>query len=508
MSLIFRVGRSYFWSQFGRVVEAALLFCVSLLLARTLGPASYGVYALGLSLIGICSFLASMGIAQETMGRFIPQASDDDPRGSAGCLLRRLVAVRLSAIAILGATFCLLRGSLARTFPLSWLTGYMILVLALFAFRSISDLLMYFFASLFELRIVALVKFLVPCADLVILFVGLRHGFISVAFAFGALVAGQLLGLVIFLRSARNYLQPSAAATPSPEVTIRRVLAFSMFAWLSNIFIFVLSDGSDVLLIGWLMKDSTEVGYYSVGSSMVFRAVALLLAWLPLLSMPTLSSAYLQKGMQGLAQAAEAMWKLIAVSLIPPLILLFRFSHEVVTLFYSQKYLPSIPVLQILAALLATTALFGHGLQCGILYTLDHEKIACAVFAGAAIFNMILGIILIKSFGILGAACATGLSFVLFAILSAVVGRAFSPVRCPIGFILHVSLASLVASVGTLWLHPTSLVLLVGACALWVCVFLLCLMLTKPISLQDSVSLRRINLHLGQAAERFFAQAG
>jgi O-antigen/teichoic acid export membrane protein len=507
MNLVSRAARSYLWSQAGRVAEATLLFCVSLILARALGPKSYGLYALGLSLIGICSFVASMGIAQETMGRFIPQTSADVRGGSAGRILRTLIVIRLAAIVVLAGAFYQLRGSLAKSFHLSLPNGYVVLVLTLFAFRSISDILTYFFASLLQLRIVVIAKFIVPFAALAILFVGLQHGFNSVVFAFGALVVGQMLGLGVLATWARGYLHPSDTTEPNPEITIRRVLAFSMFAWISNIFIYILSDGSDVLLIGWLIKDSSAMGYYSVGSSLVFRSVSLLLAWLPLLSIPTLSSAYFEKGMQGLAQAAGIMWKLIAASLIPSLILLLRFSREVVTLFYSQKYLPSVPILQILAVLLATSALFGHGLQCGILYTLDREKISCAVFAAAAMFNVVLGVILIKIFGIHGAAYATGLSFVLFAILSAGVGRAFSPVRAPVTFIFDMVLASVIASVATLWLRPNSFVYLVGASALWVGVFLFCLWLVKPLSLGDSNTLRRINLYLGLAAERFFAQA-
>ncbi len=316
-----------------------------------------------------------------------------------------------------------------------------------------------------------------------------------------------MAALVIFGLAVRKGWPAPQETFDAPRGSLRRVLAFGVFAWLAGFFIFVLGDSSDVALIGWLVKDTRAVGLYAVGSSGVFRGLNLLLAWLPLIGMSTAANAYLEGGKEQLAEAAEGVWKLIAISVVPAMFLLFRFAEPFLTLLYSEEYRAAVPVLRVLAALFAASAILGHGLHAGILYLLDRERTACAIFAAAAAGNIALAVILIHAFGIVGAAWATGLSFVFFAVLCLVLGQPACAVRWPRGFIARVVLASALACFATRWLRVDSLAALGVAAGVWVLVLLLVLSLTRPLSSRDSRSLRQINSGLGYVAERFFARS-
>lgn len=316
-----------------------------------------------------------------------------------------------------------------------------------------------------------------------------------------------MAALVIFGLAVRKGWPAPQETFDAPRGSLRRVLAFGVFAWLAGFFIFVLGDSSDVALIGWLVKDTRAVGLYAVGSSAIFRGLNLLLAWLPLIGMSTAANAYLEGGKERLAEAAEGVWKLIAISVVPAMFLLFRFAEPFLTLLYSEEYRAAVPVLRVLAALFAASAILGHGLHAGILYLLDRERTACAIFAAAAAGNIALAVILIHAFGIVGAAWATGLSFVFFAVLCLVLGQPACAVRWPRGFIARVVLASALACFATRWLRVDSLAALGVAAGVWVLVLLLVLSLTRPLSSRDSRSLRQINSGLGYVAERFFARS-
>ncbi len=509
MNLLVHVAKGYFWSQFGRLGEVGLFFLLSLVLAREMGPSAYGIFALGLSLTVFFGALAAMGIGQEALGKFVPEAAAGRYPGGVARLVGQLLGIRVMAVVTLSGLVLLAGGWLERGLGVAGFRSNLNFILLVFSLRSLCELFACAFSGLLELRVVAASRAVVPLVALAwVAGHRLEGERVAVNDAFGALALGQLVALLLFILAARKSVPAHVNHPDGQSSGLRRVLSFGLFVWLSAFFIFVLGDSSDVALIGWLIKDARATGYYAVGSSVVYRGVTLLLAWLPLIGTSTACNAYLEGGKERLSETAEAVWKLIAISLIPPMFLLFQFSDAFVTLLYSEQYRAAVPVLRILAALFAVSAILGHGLQAGILYILDRERSACAIFGAAAFCNLFLGIFLIKKFGITGAAWATGLSFVFFSGLCSVVGATVNPVPWPWRFSLKVLSASGVAVLSTLWLTPRGTVGSLGAaCAMWGLIFVLTFALTKPLSTRDSNSLRLVSPQLGYVLERFFVRA-
>ncbi len=508
MSLLQRASRGYLWSQVGRFVEVVCLFALSVILARHMSLVEYGVFALGLSLVTFCGFLTAMGVGQEALSKFVPEAAEGLYSGGVRRLVGQLLGVRVAAVAALSGVVMLAGGRIDRFLGVPGLRQCLGWILLLFALRSICELFSHVFSGLLELRVVAAGRAIVPLAALALVAGSLWQGRkLSSADAFLALAVGQFIGLLIFVRSARKGWPVAPGSSAAGGIHLRRVLSFGLYAWLAGFFVYVLGDSSDVILISWLSKDAKAVGLYAVGSSAVFRVLSLSLAWVPLIAMPTQCLAYLDGGKQHLAEAAEAVWKLIVISLVPAMFLLSEFSLPIVTLIYSKEYQAAAPVLRVLAVLLAMSAVLGNGVHAGILYLLNQEKKACAIFAGAAAFNVALAILLIRALGIIGAAWATGLSFVFFSALCAFFGNAVCPVRWPRAFVSRVVLASALSCLATSWLKVNSLQALAMAGAAWGLIFWLGLALIKPLSAKDSSSLRRINAGLAYVAERFFVRS-
>jgi diguanylate cyclase (GGDEF)-like protein len=243
MSLGARVGRAILWGQAGRLAEAIFFSGFSLILARALGPASYGLYALGMSLAGICAFLALLGIGPETLGRFLPELVSSGGPGRAGELLLKLLAIRGAAILALGAMVIVLHRAIGERLHIPLFIGAAVLVLLMFAARSILDLLTYFSSGLLDLRRVAAAKLATSCtAPSLFLIFWFRHAPTANA-AWLAIAGGSLSGILVL---GLPFLRDPASSSSESALPLRRILAFGMFAWATNFFVFILGDNTDM----------------------------------------------------------------------------------------------------------------------------------------------------------------------------------------------------------------------------------------------------------------------
>jgi O-antigen/teichoic acid export membrane protein len=501
VSLAARIGSAIFWGQAGRLAEAAAFFLFSLVLARVLGPASYGLYALGASLAGLCGFLTLLGLGQETLGRFLPEIARGGRPDRVRRLLGNLLMIRMAAILLLAAVVASFRREIAGRIHFSSAVAPIALVLFLFAARSVSDLLTYFRSGLLDLRRVACAKVVAALVAplLFLLFVAAHRA--STDAAWLATAAGSVAGILILAIPFLAACPRTGVADPIP---LGRILAFGIFTWATNFFVYVLSDNTDVLLLGWLLADRAAIGCYAVGAKIVFSLTWLLVGWAPLVSVATFSEAWQHGGIQRLAALVEAQWKLTVLCVLPPLLLLVRYAREVVIIFYSPAYAQSAGVARILGGLMICAVVCGFSLPAGVLWALSRERVACLAVAGAAVFNVVAEIAFVRRIGIDGAAWATGLSFVLLAIVCAVASRALVPWRFPARFIAKVTASAVLGMASTLWLNPDSLLTFGRGCALYGAVFFGCLVLLKPLSDRDSAGLHRVNERLGAWAAKLF----
>lgn len=503
MSLAARIARAIFWGQAARVVEAAVFSLFYLWLARALGPAGYGVFALGMSLAGACAFFALAGLGPETLGRFVPEVAAGGQHGRARRLLGDLLAVRALAILTVGGVVYMFRRPLTEKFHLSFLSASFGLLLLLFASRSIFDLLAYFSSGLLDLKRVAAAKSTAAVAAPGLFLAFSLRGVRAASSAWLAVAVGLLAG--IFVVAAPFLCSGERLPAREPRaVSVRQILAFGMFAWATNLFLYILGDNTDVLLLGWLLPDRDAVGCYAAGAKIVFSLTSVALGWVALSNVASLSEAWQRGGMIRLASVAEAQWKLAALCLLAPLLFLVRYAREIVAIFYSSAYAPSVPVVEILGGLMACAVICGFSLQGGILYALDRERIACAVIGSAAAFNLVSEIFLVRRMGMEGAAWATGLSFVLLAVLCTAAAALCAPVHIPARFIGRVAAAAALGIGSTFWLHPGSLATLAFAGFSCAAVFFGCLAIFKPLTGSDSARLHRVNPTLGAWAERWF----
>lgn len=504
MSLAARIGRAILWGQAGRVTEVMVFLVFSLLLARVLGPASYGLYALGMGVAGICAFIAYLGLGPETLGRFLPELRAKGQLAGSRNLLLGIAGVRFGAVIALCGVAVAFRKEWTAWIHFPAAPAFIALVLLLFAARSVKDLFTCFSSGMLELRRVAIANLvaapMAPC--LFVVFVLAHRANAQTAWAS---MIGSALCSVLILATPIFQIDSKVVADSAP--LLGRILRFGLFAWAANFFVYILGDNTDALLLSWLRQSRAAIGYYAVGAKIVFSITGLLLGWVSLASVATFSEAQHAGGTERLARMAEAQWKLSALCLIAPLVFLFRYARPIVTALYSAAYAPSAAIIQILSGFAICAALFGSAVQGGVLYTLNHERVACAAVGGAAVFNVASEVFLVRRLGIEGGAIATGLSALLLAVTCAVLGCMYAPARFPLVFLLKISAAALFALAPTVWLRPASLIELGASCAVYSAAFVAALAVLKPLTGQDSRALQSFHGRVGDWAERLFAPA-
>ena len=152
-----------------------------------------------------------------------------------------------------------------------------------------------------------------------------------------------------------------------------------------------------------LMTEEKVVGFYSAAYKLFEVAVVLPHSFM-LVLFPTLVEEYHSNRSQfkNRFKKALAMCSMIGGSIT---LVLWGFSHGIITLIYGDKFLPSINVLDILSW--AILLFFVNFLLSNILITSGREMINAWNLIGATVLNILLNLVWIPRYGATGAAWAT-----------------------------------------------------------------------------------------------------
>lgn len=256
----------------------------------------------------------------------------------------------------------------------------------------------------------------------------------SVALALGLLLAwlglgaysplwGLLLGVslapLIFGRSVWQGIKP---IRPNPE-KIKTLLAYGM-PLAANFALTWVVVSSDRFLLGWLL-DVGSAGQYAVGYDLAQHSIGVLLMIVNLAAYPLAIHAFERDGEEaarnqlrenGAVILSLAFTASAGVAVLAPLLGGLLLGAE-----YRDTAVELLPWVALAAALSGIKAYYFD-----IAFHLGNATIKLVwISVGAAFVNIILNLICIPTYGILGAAYATVLAYLVGAVASAWVGRHF-----------------------------------------------------------------------------------
>jgi O-antigen/teichoic acid export membrane protein len=465
-----RISSGFRATLVARVVHIASNAVLMILLTRfLLQPSEYGLLFLALSVVGVARLFSDLGLAKSA-ARYLTEYKESDP-GQIPHILRFALRYRLLFIGVVGSALALLNEPLAAALGEPGLAPLLLVGAAYLCFHSLSVFNSLLFQGFNRVTWSALIQIVNNVNRIVfaVLFV-----FVLGLGALGALVGyvvGAAIGMVVgFVILYRQFYNTETAADDPDDGLSGRILRYSAPLTLTR-GASVINGKIDTILIGVFLTPAA-VGFYTLAkqitSSLLVPAGSLGF---------TISPAYgEQKANERLRRASRMYRTTLQYTLLlylPAAVGLVLVAEPTVRIVFGEAYLDAVPVIQVLAVYVVVRAI--NEITTQALDFLGRARIRAAAKGTTAVANLGLNVLLIPTYGVVGAAAATVLTFTIYTLVNVYVMHtevtvAVGPLLRPVALILAIS-AGMGGAVFALAPHISNVVSLLGVVLLGVAVW-------------------------------------
>lgn len=392
----------------GLVLELAISFLAKVFIARALGRVDYGIVTIGITVMSSVSTLTMLGL-NSALGRYIPRFEQPSFRRSILYSVFQIVVPVSVAAGLLVAVFANVVATAifgnADTTPVIRIFALIIPFSALIT-TTIGALQGY------ELTLpkVAIQNILLPVARFAFIVVALVLGLGSLGIAGAYAVAYVLaatLGIYYLYRHTSLFDRHVSVTTKR-----RELLTFSLPLMFSSAMFLVLSD-IDTFMLGYFATPG-DIGVYRTVYPLA-KLLVLFLTSFNFVFVPIMSRHHSEEEYDEMRRIYQIVSKWIFIGVLPIFLLYVAFPKIIINLTFGPQFTAGSSALGVLAVgfFIHTTA----GLNINTLMAIGHTRIIMVGNALTAASNLLLNLALIPRYGILGAAAATTLSYLLMNLL-------------------------------------------------------------------------------------------
>lgn len=410
----------------GTIIGMGLTFTERVLVARFFTQAEYGIYSLGLAILGIFVMISLLGL-QEGVTRQIAYYMGKNEKS-------RVKEVIFSSFQIVFITSVIL--SLILFFVSDHLSikfshnPTLSIALKIFAFAipfvSVTRLFVSIFRGFNRVKervyfenILQNTLFLL----FLLLVILLNLSFIYTIYAF---VASRMVTCITcVLYAIKRTSLPTIEVKKSTTNSVKKeLLSFSIPLLITTMLIQIM-DWTDTLMLGYF-KSLDIVGIYN-GALPLARLIFIIFNSMAFICVPIVSQLYSQSLFKDIKRIYEVSTKWIFVFSTPIFLVLFLFPNIVLGSIFGEEYISASPALQILAMAIMFHA--SLGLNGEILMVMGKTKQIMYASLIGALSNIILNIILIPPLGSVGAATASAMSYIAMNIYNSIKLYKFSKIH-------------------------------------------------------------------------------
>jgi len=409
-----------------RVLGVACSYAFSLAVARMYGASVLGLFSLAVTVGSVFSLLGLFG-TNTAIIRFVAAGGIRENRADILRLQRRTAVLVAAVSAVAGGILFFMSPYLAAgvfgkprlriAFQVTACAVPFASVMALNAgslqgLKRIRDALI--FRTVFPPAVSGVCLALLTCAVA-------RDYMVPVYANALSLGAGAVVSWVMWQRgAARAASRPASQETLRPAAGASRVgdlvrAAIPMF--LTSGMFFVM-DWTDILMLGAYVGER-DIGVYRVASKLALLTSFNLVA-VNSIATPKFAELFWAGEKDRLRSLAQFSAKMLFFSSVPVCAGLIVFAGPAMGVFGSE-FVRGVQLLIILAAGQLVNAMAGS--TGPLLNMTGHQKVFRNIICSAALLNIVLNFILIRRYGVLGAASATAASVILLNIASSVVIR-------------------------------------------------------------------------------------
>jgi len=390
------------------LLSVGLAYILRLILARELSVEEYGLFYAVLSFVYLFGILKDLGLGP-AVAKHVSEYAALKKIGQAKYLVAHVAYVQIVIGFVVFAVLFAGSGYFAASFFKSDVALGIIVILALEFIVGLSTLK----PSLQGLQKVVAYSVTEPLRLAIIIALVLTV-LPSSAFgiALGYLIAGVLTTAWLVSNLARSF---RGIKMEKEKGLVRHVFKFASIIFVSSVVGYVVSY-TDVLALTYF-RSLYEVGLYQAAlpTSQVLWIFATAMGTVLL---PFISELWTKGRKQEVSKGLSILIRLAFAGIIPFALVFIGYPDLIIRTLFGEAYLPGAPALQVLAvgSLFYTIfAILGTALM-----GMDKPKTFTKITATVAVINLALNIALVPSVGIIGAAYATSLSYLIgFALTSA-----------------------------------------------------------------------------------------
>ncbi len=375
---------------------------ISILLARMLGPSDLGIYRLTRTLTYLISVLIGLGMPSAVIKFVAEQETDHLARQK---ILTATIVMSSIIGFLMAAVFFSVSPMLAVFFGNHELVIFFQLTSPLLLLFSLNTTMQSYLVGLHRMRAFSFSIILenVMLVIFTIVFVLNGQGALG---AIEALIIGAFMNSLYLIKSTNLRQQ---LVFKDIKKKSRQILTFGLNILASTV-VNQVNYRADVLALGYFLKEK-EVGFYSVGITLG-SFFLLLPSAIQKVTYPATSKYWGNDLHETLHELLDRTTRYTMLALLIVAFPFLLFSREIIITLYGNEFLPSLFVLQIL--ILGMIIDGGLG-QCigGTLSGMGRPDLSAKISTVVAILNFLFLITFIPMLGIVGAALATALGYMI-----------------------------------------------------------------------------------------------
>ena len=392
---------------FATMTQTALAFSITIILGKWFGPDELGLYRIVLTIFGLTSICAAIGIPSAVI-KFVAEYKDNKKKVDE-ITSTALIVVFVSGIAFT-VLFFFLSGTLASAFHMLRLEDLLHVLSFIFPFALINNTLLGLLNGYRRMRLFAFVIIARGGLAVIVTIIFVSAGLGSKGAVLGLVIAECLTSLLLFGISYRYINLAFKNCIP----TAIQLIKFGAQIVGANA-INSLNKQLDIILIGLFLFPS-DVGYYAaaVGLSRFFWLIP---ASIQRITYPATSEYWSKKNFVPLGKMINKSIKYSSLILVFIAMVVFFYGEFIMTTLFRKDFISSFLPLQIL--LIGTVIRGGLAHPIGASLTgIGRPDLVLKLTAFMLFTNVVFDILLIPRFGILGAAIATSISLSIGAFIN------------------------------------------------------------------------------------------
>lgn len=396
----------------GTIASLILGFISQVLIIRFTTQNEYGIYSLSLTIIYICITLSSLGM-QEGTTRFIAYFSGRNETAKVQEIIISSILVSLVTSIII--TLILIVGSctiVANFFDKKELSTILKILSLMIPFTVLSNILISIFRGFNKANIrIYFNDIFKPLVFILLLCIITIH-----KLSFKYIIYANIISLfVICLIVVLYFFSRLQFKINWKEVrishTTKELITYSIPLFVVSILLTVMS-WTDTLFLG-IFKTTEQVAIYNTVYP-IANLLSVVINSIGYLYVPVVSKLYSSNNFReiGRLNANSTKWSFILT--VPVFTILFLYPKLVLNILYGSRYIEADNILQVLSFGFLMNSYFGFNYY--TLMSLGKSKLLMNCSIVSALINIFLNLVFIPSFGSLGAAIASAISFILIEI--------------------------------------------------------------------------------------------